>query len=136
MNGAERAVCGPAITIRRTTTAIITSTTAGQWGTALAFGCTIFGVKCTIYMPKSNFESKPYRKDLAEVWGAEIISSPSNRTSTGRKLLAEDPNSPGTMAIAKSEALEDTEHDPSAKDAVGSIMNFVLATQTVIGQRA
>ncbi|MDA4117273.1 MAG: TrpB-like pyridoxal phosphate-dependent enzyme [Thaumarchaeota archaeon] len=115
---------------------LITSTTAGQWGTALAFGCTIFDVKCTIYMARSNFESKPYRKDLAEAWGAEIIASPSNRTSVGRKILADDPNSPGTMSIAKSEALEDTEHDPTAKDAVGSIMNFVLATQTVIGQEA
>ena len=115
---------------------LVTSTTAGQWGTALAFGCTIFGVKCTVYMSRSSYDSKPYRKDLAEAWGGEIISSPSTRTKVGRDILKEDPNSPGTMSIAKSEALEDTESDPTAKDAVGSIMNFVLATQTIIGQEA
>jgi tryptophan synthase beta chain len=87
-------------------------------------------------MSRSSYDSKPYRKDLAEAWGGEIISSPSTRTSVGRKILKEDPNSPGTMSIAKSEALEDTENDPTAKDAVGSIMNFVLASQTIIGQEA
>jgi len=115
---------------------LVTSTTAGQWGTALAFGCSIFGLECRIYMSRSSFDEKPYRKDLAEMWGAEIFSSPSNRTSVGRKLLAQDPNGPGTMSIAKSEALEDARSDPNSRNSVGSIMNFVLASQTVVGQEA
>ncbi len=115
---------------------LVTSTTAGQWGTALAFGCSLFGVKCSIYMSRSSFEGKPYRKDLAEMWGAEILSSPSTHTAVGRKILADDPNSPGTMSIAKSEALEDAKADPLARNAVGSIMTFVLASQTVVGQEA
>src|SRR5438105_1668423 len=115
---------------------LVTSTTAGQWGTALAFGCSIFGVKCTIYMSRSSYEGKPYRKDLAEGWGAEIFSSPSRRTSVGREILKKDPRGPGTMSIAKSEALEDARSDPNARNAVGSIMNFVLATQTVVGEEA
>lgn len=115
---------------------LVTSTTAGQWGTALAFGCGFFGVKCTIYMARSAYDQKPYRKDMAEEWGAEIFPSPSKNTSVGRKILKEDPNGPGTMSIAKSEALEDTSNDPTARNAVGSIMNFVLASQTVIGQEA
>ncbi len=115
---------------------LVTSTTAGQWGTALAFGCGFFGVKCTIYMARSAYDQKPYRKDLAEQWRAEIFPSPSNNTSIGRKMLKEDPHGPGTMSIAKSEALEHTSNDPTARNAVGSIMNFVLASQTVIGQEA
>ena len=115
---------------------LVTSTTAGQWGTALAFGCSIFGVKCTIYMSRSSYEGKPYRKDLAEGWGAEIFSSPSRRTKVGREILRKDPNGPGTMSIAKSEALEDARSDPDARNAVGSIMNFVLASQTVVGEEA
>jgi tryptophan synthase beta chain len=115
---------------------VVTSTTAGQWGTALAFGCSIFGVKCTIFMSRSSYDDKPYRKDLAEAWGAEILPSPSTRTSIGREILRNDPNSTGTMSIAKSEALEEVGSDPKARNAVGSIMNFVLASQTVVGQEA
>jgi tryptophan synthase beta chain len=115
---------------------LVTSTTAGQWGTALAFGCKFFGVKCTIYMAKAAFDQKPYRKDLAEAWGAQIFSSPSTNTSVGRNLLKDDPNGPGSMSIAKSEALEDVMHDEKARNAVGSIMNFVLASQTLIGLEA
>jgi tryptophan synthase beta chain len=115
---------------------VVTSTTAGQWGTALAFACTIFGVKCTIFMSRSSYDEKPYRKDLAEAWGAEILPSPSTRTKIGREILGDDPNSTGTMSIAKSEALEEVNADPKARNAVGSIMNFVLATQTVVGQEA
>lgn len=115
---------------------VVTSTTAGQWGTALAFGCSLFGVKCTIYMSRSSYDSKPYRKDLAEGWGAEIFPSPSKRTRVGREILAKDPDGPGTMSIAKSEALEDTQGDPKSRNVPGSIMNFVLACQTVVGQEA
>lgn len=115
---------------------LVTSTTAGQWGTALAFACAVFGVKCTIYMSRSSYDEKPYRKDLAAAWGAEIFASPSRNTAIGREILAKNPDDPGTMAIAKSEALEDVMQDPRAKNAVGSIMNFVLASQTVIGQEA
>ena len=115
---------------------VVTSTTAGQWGTALAFGASIFGVKCTIFMSRSSYDEKPYRKDLAESWGAQILPSPSERTKIGREILRKDPHSTGTMSIAKSEALEEVRSDPSARNAVGSIMNFVLATQTVVGQEA
>lgn len=115
---------------------LVTSTTAGQWGSALAFACSIFGLKCTIYMTKSSYDKKPYRKDLSEAWGAEVLPSPSSRTRVGKMLLRGEPNSLGTMSIAKSEALEDVESDPKARNAVGSIMNFVLATQTIIGQEA
>ncbi|MDA4128235.1 MAG: TrpB-like pyridoxal phosphate-dependent enzyme [Thaumarchaeota archaeon] len=115
---------------------LVTNTTAGQWGTALAFACSIFGIKCTVYMSRTSYDSKPYRKDLAEAWGAEVLASPSKRTAVGREILAKDPDSGGTMGIAKAEALEDVLGDESARDAVGSVMNFVLATQTVIGQEA
>ncbi len=115
---------------------VVTSTTAGQWGTALAFGCSIFGVRCTIFMSKASYDAKPYRRDLAEAWGAEIHSSPSDRTAVGREILKKDPNSTGTMSIAKSEALDEVSNDPKARNAVGSIMNFVLASQTVVGQEA
>lgn len=115
---------------------LVTSTTAGQWGTALAFGCSIFGVGCTIFMSRSSYDGKPYRKDLAEMWGAELLPSPSTRTAVGRKILEEDPHGPGTMSIAKSEALEEARGDINARNSVGSIMNFVLASQTVVGQEA
>lgn len=115
---------------------VVTSTTAGQWGTALAFACAIFGVKCTIFMSRSSYDAKPLRKDMAEAWGAEILPSPSKRTSIGRDILRKDPNSAGTMSIAKSEALEEVANDPKARNAVGSIMNFVLASQTVVGEEA
>jgi tryptophan synthase beta chain len=115
---------------------VVTSTTAGQWGTALAFGTSIFGVKCTIFMSRSSYDSKPYRKDLAEAWGAEIFPSPSARTKIGREILEKDPYSTGTMSIAKSEALEEVSGDPKARNSVGSIMNFVLASQTVVGEEA
>lgn len=115
---------------------VVTSTTAGQWGTALAFACAIFGVKCTIFMSRSSYDAKPYRKDMAEAWGAEILPSPSARTSIGREILRNDPASTGTMSIAKGEALEEVAGDPRARNAVGSIMNFVLASQTVVGQEA
>jgi tryptophan synthase beta chain len=115
---------------------VVTSTTAGQWGTALAFACSIFGVKCTIFMSRSSYDSKPYRRSIAEAWGAEILPSPSERTKIGREILKKDPNSTGTMSIAKSEALEEVSNDPNARNAVGSIMNFVLASQTVVGLEA
>jgi tryptophan synthase beta chain len=115
---------------------VVTSTTAGQWGTALAFACSIFGVKCTIFMSRSSYDSKPYRRSIAEAWGAEILPSPSERTEVGREILRNDPHSTGTMSIAKSEALEEVSNDPKARNAVGSIMNFVLASQTVVGQEA
>ena len=115
---------------------VVTSTTAGQWGTALAFASAMFGVKCTIFMSRSSYDSKPYRKSIAEAWGAEILPSPSTRTGLGREILRQDPNSTGTMSIAKGEALEEVSSDPRARNSVGSIMNFVLASQTVVGQEA
>ncbi len=115
---------------------LVTSTTAGQWGSALAFACTFFDLECTVYMPRVNCQQKPYRKNLIESWGGQVHPSPSEHTDIGRKMISEDPNNMGTMATAKSEALDDVLSHDDSRNAVGSIMNFVLATQTVIGEEA
>ncbi|MHC1628328.1 MAG: TrpB-like pyridoxal phosphate-dependent enzyme, partial [Candidatus Nezhaarchaeales archaeon] len=86
---------------------LTTETGAGQWGSALAFGCMLFDVKCTIYMVKVSYNQKPYRRTLMRIWGAEVIPSPSNKTDFGRRVLREDPNNPGSLGIAISEAIED-----------------------------
>jgi len=87
-------------------------------------------------MARAAFDQKPYRKDLAEAWGAQIFASPSTNTSVGKNVLQDDPDGPGSMSIAKSEAIEDVMRDEKARNAVGSIMNFVLASQTLIGLEA
>ncbi len=86
---------------------LATETGAGQWGSALSLACSLFGLECTVYMVKVSYEQKPYRRSLMQVWGAEVIACPSDRTEAGRKILADDPDSPGSLGIAISEAVED-----------------------------
>ncbi len=113
---------------------ITTETGAGQWGSALAFASNYFGLKATVYMVKVSYEQKPYRKMLMQVWGADCIPSPSDKTEVGRKILSEDPNSPGSLGIAISEAIEDAITHEDTNYSLGSVLNHVLLHQTVIGE--
>lgn len=113
-----------------------TETGAGQWGSALSFACNAFGLECMVYMVKVSYEQKPYRRSMMEVWGANVASSPSNLTDFGRKILAEDPNSLGSLGIAISEAVEDAATKDDTNYTLGSVLNHVLLHQTVIGQEA
>lgn len=110
-----------------------TETGAGQWGSALAFGCRLFSLECMVYMVRVSYEQKPYRRSMMCTWGADVIPSPSNLTEAGRKILAEDPESPGSLGIAISEAVEDAVSRNDTKYALGSVLNHVLLHQTVIG---
>jgi len=110
-----------------------TETGAGQWGSALAFGCMTFGLKCTVYMVKLSYNQKPYRKIMMETYGANVYASPSDKTESGRKILKEDPESPGSLGIAISEAVEDALNNEGVKYGIGSVFNHVLLHQTVIG---
>jgi tryptophan synthase beta chain len=115
---------------------ITTETGAGQWGTALAFACAQFGIKCEVYMVAISFKQKPYRKILMNTYGAKVYSSPSKRTQAGRNVLATDPKSTGSLGIAISEAIEVAAQDEKTKYALGSVLNHVLMHQTIIGQEA
>lgn len=115
---------------------LATETGAGQWGSALALGTLLFGLKCTIYMVKVSYEQKPYRRILMETWGAECIPSPSERTQYGRRVLKEDPKCPGSLGIAISEAIEDAVTHEDTKYSLGSVLNHVLLHQTVVGLEA
>jgi len=110
-----------------------TETGAGQWGSALSFACQHFGIDLKVFMVKVSFQQKPYRKMLMNTWGAEVIPSPSNLTDAGRKILAQDPDSPGSLGIAISEAVEVAAKDEKTKYSLGSVLNHVLMHQTVIG---
>jgi tryptophan synthase beta chain len=112
---------------------IATETGAGQWGSALAFATCIFGMKCTIYMVRSSFMQKPYRRSMMRVWGAECIPSPSNKTNSGRAILEQMPDTPGSLGIAISEAVEDAATHDDTNYALGSVLNHVLLHQTVEG---
>ncbi len=112
---------------------ICTETGAGQWGSALAFACNIFGLECTVYMVKVSYEQKPYRKSLMHIWGAEVFPSPTNLTNAGRAMLAKDPNCPGSLGMAISEAVEDAATHDDAKYSLGSVLNHVLLHQTITG---
>lgn len=112
---------------------ICTETGAGQWGSALAFGCNLFGLDCTVYMVRTSYEQKPYRKMLMRSWGAECFPSPTNKTNAGRALLGKYPDSPGSLGMAISEAVEDAATHDDAKYALGSVLNHVLLHQTIIG---
>jgi tryptophan synthase beta chain len=112
---------------------LATETGAGQWGSALAFACQLFGLECTVYMVRISFDQKPFRKFMMETWGAECIASPSERTGIGRKILAEMPDTPGSLGIAISEAIEDTVHSKDTKYSLGSVLNHVMLHQTIIG---
>jgi len=115
---------------------LATETGAGQWGASLAMACTLFGLECTIYMVHMSYQAKPYRRMLMHTWGATVYSSPSEQTEFGRKLLAEDPNCPGSLGIAISEAVEDTVTHPGTKYSLGSVLNHVCLHQTVIGEES
>ncbi len=110
-----------------------TETGAGQWGSALAFGCKTFDVDCTVYMVRISYGQKPYRRVLMESYGAKVYASPSKMTKAGRDILAEDPNSTGSLGIAISEAVEDALNNEDANYGIGSVFNHVLLHQTVIG---
>ncbi|HEX7549552.1 MAG TPA: TrpB-like pyridoxal phosphate-dependent enzyme [Candidatus Methylomirabilis sp.] len=113
-----------------------TETGAGQWGSALAFAANIFGLECKVYMVKASYDQKPYRRLLMEVWGASVVPSPSRDTEAGRKFLAEDADTPGSLGMAISEAVEDAAKRDDTKYALGSVLNHVLLHQTVIGLEA
>lgn len=115
---------------------LATETGAGQWGSALAYGCMMFGLKCTVYMVKASYYQKPYRKTLMQLWGAEVFPSPSNRTKFGRSILEKDPDNPGSLGIAISEAVEDTLSHDDTRYSLGSVLNHVLLHQTVVGLEA
>jgi tryptophan synthase beta chain len=115
---------------------LTTETGAGQWGSALAFATNLFGLKCTIYMVRVSYEQKPYRRVLMQLWGAEVVPSPSTRTSFGRKVLEQDPDNPGSLGIAISEAIEDAVTHSNTKYSLGSVLNHVLLHQTIVGQEA
>ena len=117
-------------------TRLTTETGAGQWGSALAFAGVVFGLDVRVYMVKVSFEQKPYRKALMEAWGAECVASPSAETNAGRRILAEHPNSPGSLGIAISEAVEVAAQRADTKYSLGSVLNHVLLHQTVVGQEA
>ena len=112
---------------------ITTETGAGQWGSALAFGTCLFGLDCMIYMVRASYDQKPYRRILMETWGAKCVPSPSDKTQFGRKMLKEDPNCPGSLGIAISEAVEDAVTHENTKYSLGSVLNHVLLHQTVVG---
>jgi tryptophan synthase beta chain len=112
---------------------LATETGAGQWGSALSFACRLFGLDCTVYMVKVSHDQKPYRRLLMETWGAEVHASPSNLTGAGKKVLAADPHSPGSLGIAISEAVEDAATHDDTKYALGSVLNHVILHQTVVG---
>lgn len=115
---------------------ISTETGAGQWGSAVSLACTLFGLECTVYMVKVSYHQKPYRRSLMQVWGSEVVASPSTKTNAGRKILEVDPDSPGSLGIAISEAVEDAATRDDTKYALGSVLNHVLLHQTVIGLEA
>src|SRR5579872_2378449 len=115
---------------------LTTETGAGQWGSALAFAGALFGLEVTVYMVKISFEQKPYRRAMMEAWGASVTPSPSSLTQSGRGILEQDPDSPGSLGIAISEAVEDAATHEDAKYSLGSVVNHVLLHQTVIGLEA
>jgi tryptophan synthase beta chain len=115
---------------------LTTETGAGQWGSALALAAALFDIDLTVYMTRSSYEQKPYRRTLMEVYGAEVYSSPSSRTNAGKKFIEKDPHHPGSLGIAISEAVEDCVTHENTKYALGSVLNHVLTHQSVIGQEA
>ncbi|MFH1032254.1 MAG: TrpB-like pyridoxal phosphate-dependent enzyme [Chloroflexota bacterium] len=116
---------------------LTTETGAGQWGSALAFACMLFGLELKVYMVKVSYNQKPYRRIMMETWGAKCVPSPSPDTKAGQAVLKKDPNSPGSLGIAISEAVEDAlAHPDNTKYSIGSVANHVLMHQTIIGEEA
>ena len=122
---------------RAGTKAMTTETGAGQWGSALAFACSVFDLDLEVYMVKISYQQKPYRRILMETYGSKVYASPTDRTNYGRSVLAEDPNNPGSLGIAISEAVEVAATSNGAKKyGLGSVLDHVLLHQTVIGEEA
>ena len=115
---------------------LTTETGAGQWGSSLSYACQLFGLTCKVYMVRISFDQKPYRKSMMQVWGAEVVPSPSCDTQTGKAVLAELPDTPGSLGIAISEAVEDAANRDDTKYSLGSVLNHVLIHQSIIGLEA
>jgi tryptophan synthase beta chain len=117
---------------------LTTETGAGQWGSALAFACKLIGLECKIYMVRISFDQKPFRKLMMQVWGGNCVASPSTETQAGRNVLAQFPDTPGSLGIAISEAIEAAVTDPTGKTrySLGSVLNHVILHQTIIGLEA
>ena len=115
---------------------LTTETGAGQWGSSLALAGQMFGLDVRVFMVKVSYQQKPFRRSMMQTWGAEVLASPSELTQCGRKLLAENPNNPGSLGIAISEAVEEAASRDDTKYSLGSVLNHVLLHQTVIGQEA
>jgi tryptophan synthase beta chain len=115
---------------------LTTETGAGQWGVALSQACNFFGMECRVYMVKVSYEQKPYRRSMMQIFGSSVVPSPSTETEAGRKVLAGDPGSPGSLGIAISEAVEVAAQREDTNYALGSVLNHVILHQTVIGQEA
>lgn len=112
---------------------LATETGAGQWGSALSFACSVFGMECLVYMVRCSYEQKPFRKSMMKTWGAEIIPSPSNTTNSGRSVLEQQPDCPGSLGIAISEAVEVAASHKDTNYTLGSVLNHVVLHQTIIG---
>ncbi len=117
-------------------TNITTETGAGQWGTALAYAANVFGLELAVYMVKLSYEQKPYRRSLMQVWGAQVVASPSMSTKAGRRILTQTPNHQGSLGTAISEAVELATTVPGCKYTLGSVLNHVTLHQTIIGLEA
>jgi len=115
---------------------LTTETGAGQWGSALSFATQFFGIELQVFMVKVSYNQKPYRKSMMNTWGASVVPSPSNITDAGKKILEQDPDSPGSLGIAISEAVEAAVKDEKSKYSLGSVLNHVLLHQTIIGEEA
>ena len=117
---------------------ITTETGAGQWGSALSFACQLLGLECKVYMVRISFDQKPFRRLMMETWGGKCVASPSTETNTGRAILEQDPNTPGSLGIAISEAIEDAVGDETGQTrySLGSVLNHVMLHQTIIGLEA
>lgn len=115
---------------------ITTETGAGQWGSSIALAGQMFGIDVRVYMVKISYDQKPFRRSMMQTWGAEVLASPTNLTESGRKILAEDPNSPGSLGIAISEAVEEAASRPDTNYALGSVLNHVCHHQSIIGLEA
>ena len=113
---------------------LTTETGAGQWGTALSLACNLLGIDCTVYMVKVSFNQKPDRKNIMHIYDSDIYASPSENTKVGRQVLAENPDHPGSLGVAISEAMEEALENDEVKYSLGSVLNHVMLHQTVIGQ--
>jgi tryptophan synthase beta chain len=115
---------------------LATETGAGQWGSALSCACQLLGLECMVYMVRVSYDQKPYRRIMIKTYGADVVASPSTLTAAGRAILAAHPDSPGSLGIAISEAIEDAAQRDDTKYALGSVLNHVLLHQTIIGEEA